>query len=305
MAIHHDKLAYGKLASLREEVTEENLCNMLSLINAETSEICDMHVHTYFSSDSQENPENYVKRAISLGQKYIGFSDHYDYDCYLWNVPTKLPNLELRTQTLNSLKQKYADKITVVIGLELGYAQQAEPHYKRLIGEGGYDYLINSVHALKGRGDCYFSEFFKGKTKEQAYSDYLNAVYQSVNADFNYGIIGHIGYVARNSPYQRQELLYSDFAEQIDKILLAIIKRDVCLEINGAVGKNSAKFTPDCDILLRYIQLGGKNFTYGSDAHRTDAYFRKAEEAKTFLIQNGINGTYVFKNGEKLFVEFN
>ncbi|MBO5328340.1 MAG: histidinol-phosphatase HisJ family protein [Clostridia bacterium] len=304
MAIHHDKLAYGKLASLNEGVSEDRLNNMLDLLNAESGEICDIHVHTCFSSDSKEDPEKYILKAIELNQNYLGFSDHYDYDYVLWNIPAKMPALDLREHTLSQLKKKYADQITILNGLEVGYSKEAEPHYKKLIKNGNFDYIINSVHGLKDRGDCYFAEFFKGKSKEQAYSDYLNAVYSSVIADFDYNVIGHIGYVARNAPYKPQELFYSEFAEIIDKILKAIIERDVCLEINGAVGNNSAKFTPDTDILERYIKLGGKNFTYGSDSHRVDSYFRKGEEVKNFLKSHQIYGTYVFEKGKKIFVEF-
>ena len=35
MTIHHDKLAYGKLASMREEMSEEKLLKMLQALSAE------------------------------------------------------------------------------------------------------------------------------------------------------------------------------------------------------------------------------------------------------------------------------
>ena len=35
MVIHHDKLAYGKLASPSEEMTEEQIAAMLKQLNAE------------------------------------------------------------------------------------------------------------------------------------------------------------------------------------------------------------------------------------------------------------------------------
>ena len=38
MTIHHDKLAYGKLASSTEELSENQILEMLSLINAEEEE---------------------------------------------------------------------------------------------------------------------------------------------------------------------------------------------------------------------------------------------------------------------------
>jgi len=37
MTIHHDKLAYGKLASQREEISEEKLAEMLKALKEEDS----------------------------------------------------------------------------------------------------------------------------------------------------------------------------------------------------------------------------------------------------------------------------
>ncbi len=38
MVIHHDKLAYGKLASGTEELSEQDVLNMIKLLNAEAEE---------------------------------------------------------------------------------------------------------------------------------------------------------------------------------------------------------------------------------------------------------------------------
>ena len=45
--------------------------------------LSDSHIHTMFSSDSEENPVNVVNNAISLGFKHICFTDHYDFDAPL------------------------------------------------------------------------------------------------------------------------------------------------------------------------------------------------------------------------------
>ena len=38
MTIHHDKLAYGKLAKLNEELSEERLAQMIKELNGEEEE---------------------------------------------------------------------------------------------------------------------------------------------------------------------------------------------------------------------------------------------------------------------------
>lgn len=51
MTIHHDKLAYGKLASQREDVSEERLLKMLAELNsAESCEKCEKNDGAYVKS---------------------------------------------------------------------------------------------------------------------------------------------------------------------------------------------------------------------------------------------------------------
>ena len=42
--------------------------------------IGDYHVHTKFSSDCNSEPEELIKKAISLGMNEICFTDHVDFD---------------------------------------------------------------------------------------------------------------------------------------------------------------------------------------------------------------------------------
>ena len=52
MVIHHDKLAYGKLASPSEEMTEEQIAEMLKQLNKEEEQSKD---------EAKETPENKQK----------------------------------------------------------------------------------------------------------------------------------------------------------------------------------------------------------------------------------------------------
>ena len=43
-------------------------------------ELSDWHLHSHFSSDSTETPENIIKNAINMQLKSICFTEHNDYD---------------------------------------------------------------------------------------------------------------------------------------------------------------------------------------------------------------------------------
>ncbi len=245
----------------------------------------DLHIHTEISHDSCEKAENYILRAIACGAEAIGFSEHYDYDAYLDGDPdSRLPDLEKYFDIIEGLSRKFPN-IKILKGVELGYRADAAPHYNKLLKDGNFDYSILSVHTVKGRGDCYFPAFYNGLTKEQSYSLYLNAVLESVRSDINFDIVGHLGYIARYSPYADKRLTYSQFPELIDSILTEIISRGKYLEINTSVNGGEEIAVPCEEILKRYISLGGQKFSFGSDSHTADKFMRNFEKAEKLLLR--------------------
>ena len=38
----------------------------------------DFHLHTFFSTDSEEKPENMIEKALAAGLKGLCFTDHMD-----------------------------------------------------------------------------------------------------------------------------------------------------------------------------------------------------------------------------------
>ncbi len=245
----------------------------------------DMHIHTRYSFDSEEEPGNYIRAAIACREVSLGFAEHYDYDAYLDGEKGQLADIWSFIVEIDRMLEK--SPVKIFKGVELGYRKKAVKKYKEL-EKLPLDFIIMSVHTLKGRGDCYFPEFFKGLTKEQAYGKYLDAVYESVTCGVDFHILGHLGYVARYAPYENKKLEYKDFPEQTDRILKALIERRISLELNTSCKGLEGPFVTDVSILERYIELGGEDFTYGSDAHKAEDYQRGAQAAEDFLISHGM-----------------
>ncbi len=226
----------------------------------------DIHSHTKFSPDSGEEPENLVLAAISAGCKTLGFSEHLDYDYVVNNMEVIMTDVRAYFENAMRLKEKYRGKINLLCGIEFGYDKKAEGHYTEILKQYPFDYVINSVHVVKGK-DCYFQPYFEGKTKIEAYGGYIDNVALSVNACFDYQIIGHIGYVIRNAPYGDNALNYSDYKDKLDTILRDIIKNNKALEINTNVREAGTVTLPPYGIINKYYDMGGRLFTYGSDCH--------------------------------------
>ncbi|MDE7401690.1 MAG: histidinol-phosphatase HisJ family protein, partial [Clostridia bacterium] len=205
-------------------------------------------MHTKFSFDSQEDMENYVCAAKRAGIPAIGFSEHYDYDAVLDGENISVADIQKYKNAVSALRGKFSTP-EILFGIEFGYRDISVSKYRELNEKYDFDYVINSVHTLKGRGDCFHDRFFEGRTLKESYYDYFHAVLESVKADFDYQIIGHVGYVSRYRTGENSQILYDDFSEIIDEILREIINRDKCLEINTSTGKSASCFLPDKDII--------------------------------------------------------
>ncbi|MDE6372900.1 MAG: PHP domain-containing protein, partial [Clostridia bacterium] len=158
--------------------------------------LIDLHIHSQFSFDSKEKIENYVKAAKMRSIPVIGFSEHYDYDAVLDGENIAPCDISSYDKYINELELKEIS-LGILKGIEFGYRDISVTKYRQLTAEYDFDYIINSVHTLPNRGDCFHERFFAGRPLKESYRDYLNAVLESIYADFDFQIIGHIGYVSR------------------------------------------------------------------------------------------------------------
>ena len=257
--------------------------------------LVDLHLHSNFSFDSDEEAEKYIVGAVKAGASVLGFSEHYDYDAVLDGADIAVADIPKYVASLEKLKERYGGQ-EILCGIEFGYRAEAAEHYRQLISKYNFDYIINSLHTLPERGDCYSNAFFARKPLKDSYFDYFKGVLESVRADFDYQIIGHVGYVSRYRTGEGSRILYGDFSDILDEILLEIIRRDKCLEINTSTGLSNSKFLPDCDILDRYLQLGGEKLSFGSDAHSADKYLRKYKDVEDYLKSAGVKYLFYYKN---------
>ena len=264
-----------------------------------TKEIIDLHIHTVFSYDGKSRAEEYVLSAIAAGDKRIGFSEHYDYDCELSGTGKNAPlcNLAAYKNEIERLKDEYSDKIEILFGIEFGYDKRACARYSELTEKFGFDYVINSVHLFKGT-DFYLSDEIKkyGVSAKELFGRYFETVAESVCADYPFQIVGHLGYPLRYSPSKEENFGYEEFAFLYDEIFKRIIAKNKFLEINTST-KTDRSFFPCEKTVERYVSFGGKNFTFGSDAHRVMRYKDGEAAAKTFAEKFGIKFSF-FKKGK-------
>ena len=273
--------------------------------------LTDVHNHSTYSFDGVSPLEEMLKTAQEKGVAFYGVSEHFDFD----EKPTDGgTNAEEYFHGARHLQEDYAGVMNVLIGAEIGFSPLPEviERNREVIEKYKPDFVINSIHSCGGE-DYYKQKPFYQKTcegveilrpKKEAYKEYLSLVRRSVDAPYPYDIIGHLGYPTRYAPYENKELSLAEFGEEIDDILLAIIRKNKILEVNAS-NRYAKTFTPCAskEIVRRYFALGGRLVSYASDAHVTESILRMRDETVDFLREVGFTHITVPCRGEYIKVE--
>ena len=186
-----------------------------------------------------------------------------------------------------TMKAKYADKIKLLFGVELG----VQPHLKRELAVYAksfpFDFIIASSH-ICNRKDPYYPAFYEGRDDEEAYREYFSSILDNLKAFNNFDVYGHLDYVVRYGKTKDAEYSYDKYKDILDKILDTILEKEKGIEVNtGAIGYNLKDLNPCTDLIRRYKQMGGEIITIGSDAHTTEALGRGFDRVAQVLTECG------------------
>ena len=250
----------------------------------------DMHMHTWFSTDSEACPRDMADEAVRKGLKTICFTDHFDKDDLEWGEEG-IFDVDAYFVEMQKLQEEYAGKLNIRIGIELGLRTYLKDYYEELTKKYPFDFVIGSVHNVPykkdAEGNILYTDpaaekLFTERTDKEAYRLMMETTLENVRTSDCFQTLGHLDYVVRYGKSREKEYSYTDYADIIDEILKLLIEKEKGLEVNSAGLKYGLPFAhPHPDVLKRYHELGGEIITIGADAHKPEhiAYdFAKAEE---------------------------
>lgn len=250
----------------------------------------DMHMHTWFSTDSEAGPRDMADEAVRKGLKTICFTDHFDKDDLEWGEEG-IFDVDAYFVEMQKLQEEYAGKLNIRIGIELGLRTYLKDYYEELTKKYPFDFVIGSVHNVPykkdAEGNILYTDpaaekLFTDRTDKEAYRLMMETTLENVRTSDCFQTLGHLDYVVRYGKSREKEYSYTDYADIIDEILKLLIEKEKGLEVNSAGLKYGLPFAhPHPDVLKRYRELGGEIITIGADAHKPEhiAYdFAKAEE---------------------------
>ena len=224
----------------------------------------DSHVHTEFSADSEMK----AAEALAVAEKQgIGlvFTEHLDAGF------TAKDGKEF-SFVPHDYWQAYSHLRgdTLRLGVEIGMRASTRDFSEEFSRQVPFDMIICSQHLVDDI-DIYYPDYYAGKDKQEAYHRYFVQMAENLKAHSFANTLGHIDYICRYAPYEKPDIIYTDFADEIDAVLQTAIETDTAMEINTRRLGDRAALESLLPIYRRYKEMGGRFVTIGSDAHGDDA----------------------------------
>ncbi|WP_167959322.1 histidinol-phosphatase HisJ family protein [Anaerosporobacter faecicola] len=262
----------------------------------------DYHMHSSFSDDSEATMDSMIQRSIELGLHTICFTDHMDLDFPIEFGGGFIFNTEIYVERLAALREKYADKINILCGVEYGLRPYLKDAFHHLTEVNTFDFIIGSSH-LVGKIDPYQPSYWEGITEEQGITKYLEAIYANVKTFDDFDVYGHIDYAVRYAPNRNKNYSYEKYADLIDAIFTTLIQKGKGIEVNTAGYKYGLGHPhPQTDLLKRYKELGGELITIGSDAHKPEHIGYDFVKAEDLLKSLGYSYYTIYQNRKPEFI---
>jgi len=250
----------------------------------------DYHLHSGLLDHTEDDLKDILKAALVLGFEEVAITEHLTwiliknpikvgegiYDT-LYFQEKQIPKDGRKTTTVSNFldlidKSKRGLKLKVLKGLEVDYFKDYESKIRNSLSNYNLDIILGSCHYLPfcDNHKKYFNisdqnsvkAFIDKNGEDSLYSLYFENIMSAVRSKiFDY--IAHI------------DLLKNSFANYdhakakiyFEPVLQEMIKNDVGLEINLSGLKKVGETYPSMSIVKRYITLGGKKISIGSDSH--------------------------------------
>ena len=218
------------------------------------------HSQTVRCNHATGSEEDYIKTAIGVGIRYMGFSDHAPFkfpDGYesFYRVPEALGQDYI--SVLRDLREKYKNKIDLKIGFEMEYyPSYFETMLKRVIDLGA-EYLILGQHFLNEEHPNGIAS--SGAKTEENLKQYAELVVDGIETGY-FTYVCHPDLIA----FEGDDAIYE---REMRKICLASKEYNVPLEINFLGIRNNRHYPHEK--FWKTVGETGAPVTFGMDAHAT------------------------------------
>ena len=252
----------------------------------------DLHNHTILCNHSNGSLEEFIKQAIKKDIGIYGFSDHAPMN-YDPKYRMNFEDMKRYENWINSLKEKYKDKIKILIGYEVDFT----PFVDKKVLERKVDYLIGSIHFLDNWGfdNPEFLSQWQDRDVDDIYKEYFKLVEELANSRY-FDIVGHLDLIKVFNFKPK-----TDIKIVAKRAIEAIADNKLVVEINSAGIRKKVNEPYPSISLLEMIKNSNIDITFGSDAHNPKQVGFYIKECYNIAKIMGFRKITYFENREKFY----
>ncbi|WP_022664477.1 histidinol-phosphatase HisJ [Desulfospira joergensenii] len=256
-----------------------------------------------FCNHARDRLEEIVQAYIKKGFKQVGISEHIppleDHFLFPEEIKAGLTARDIRQrflryfETLDRLKEKYGSEIRIFRGMETevwhGYPDQV----RDLIQRFRPDYIVGSVHHLKGRCIDFSREIYNGLAEEYGgieamYRDYFDCQFEMIQTLKPF-VVGHFDLIRIFDPDYKKRILDPSIQEKINRNLNLIKSLGLVMDLNlRPLSRGEDEPYPTRSI-MEQIRAAGIPMVPGDDAHSADQAGGNVKRAVDLLESMGFD----------------
>lgn len=264
----------------------------------------DSHLHTDLSPDSDVPIDVYAALALEQGIGELAITDHVDFDAR--DPAYDYASFEQRERTARDAAERWADRgVTIRFGAELTYNRAWEADLRAHLARHAYDFTIGSVHDWPDSPyiPSRVGTWAAGRSLEEALAPYLEEVTAAAGSGL-FDTIGHLDVVRRylHAQFTAPEIFGA--VDLFEPALRALVDSGTALEVNSSGYRHPAgEAYPGPPLVVRYRELGGRQVTAGSDAHRARHFAWGLEAGYRVLAEAGFQALAFRRGGDRVAID--
>ena len=246
-----------------------------------------------------------LEAAVAQNFHTFGISEHaprlherYLYDTEVvmgWDVAKLEADFERYAADSRTLADEFSDRLNVLRGFEIEVVPEAS--YAEIMNgfrEGhDFDYIVGSVHFLKGQAIDGPKEIFEAVLKEydndleslgEAYYAKVVEMIEALRPE----VVGHLDLIRKNAP-TNESVDTPRLRTAAEKALEAAKKYDCILDLNTAGYRKGLGSPYPAPWLLKRAHAMGVGVCFGDDSHGPQQVGEGIDDARTYLLENGVS----------------
>ena len=269
----------------------------------------DQHLHSRHSVDSKADPIENCRQAIASGLSGLTFTEHFDTHPSEWKDSSW--DYDAISKTVHKLRDQFGDNLQVGLGIEVDYQPEQMGHILGYLDEHSFDAVLLSIHWWDGKPK-YKPEHWANVDWRRETELYFTTVLEAVRMCLElkqtgtryFDILSHADLVKRYTQRYCKAFDVVSSSDILDEVLRTAIAAELVPEVNTSTMRDSVGETMPADwAVKRYAELGGKQISFGSDAHQSKHVGSHFSEVSKSAAECGIESQVVFLNRKPIYLE--